>query len=85
MEAHQGWQVVAESDDGERAIAMAEETRPDVAIVDHFLPALNGAEATRQIKSRLPNTEVMIFTLSDDETVIRETLEAGARAREAMS
>jgi DNA-binding NarL/FixJ family response regulator len=79
LEANQGWEVVAEAEDGEKAIAKAMETRPDVAIVDYFLPVFNGAEVTRQIKSRLPNTEILIFTLSDDDAVVGEALNAGAR------
>jgi DNA-binding NarL/FixJ family response regulator len=80
LEAHPGWEVVAEAADGEKAISRALETRPDVAIIDYFLPLFNGAEVTRQIKSRIPNTEVLIFTLSDDDAVVGEALDAGARA-----
>ena len=80
LEAHPGWEIVAEAEDGEKAIARALETQPDVAIVDYFLPIFNGAEVTRQIRARLPNTEVLIFTLSDDDAVVGSALDAGARA-----
>jgi len=71
--------VVAEAADGEEAIAKAVETEPDVALLDFSLPFLNGLEVTRQIRARLPGTEVLIFTGSDSELVIEETLQAGAR------
>jgi DNA-binding NarL/FixJ family response regulator len=43
------------------------------------MPLFNGAEATRQIRARLPRTEVLIFTIHDDEMLVRELLCAGAR------
>ena len=48
-------------------------------VLDHALPLVNGVEATRQIRSRLPVAEVLIFTMHDTDSLIREALEAGAR------
>jgi len=72
------WQVVAEAADGKEAVAMAMATSPDVAIVDYALPLLNGVEATRQIRQRSPNTEVIIFTMYDNHNLIQDLLQAGA-------
>lgn len=80
LEAHEGWQVVAEAADGKEAIAQAVETKPDVAIIDYSLPMMNGVETTRQIRARVPDTEVLIFTMHDSDVLIGEALEAGARA-----
>jgi len=80
LEAREGWQVIAEARDGKEAITKAVETKPDVAIIDYSLPVLNGIEATRQIKSRVPTAEVLIFTMHDSEVLVGELLEAGARA-----
>ena len=80
LEAHEGWEVVAEAQDGQDAIAKAVETQPDVAIIDYSLPVLNGAEVTRQIKARLPEMEILIFTIHDSDALVGEVLEAGARA-----
>src|SRR5262245_44521544 len=80
LEANEGWEVVAEAEDGAKAVAKALETRPDVAILDYFLPLFNGAEVARQIRHRLPDTEILIFTLSDDDAVVGDSLQAGARA-----
>jgi DNA-binding NarL/FixJ family response regulator len=80
LEAHDGWKVVAEADNGKDAIAQAIESKPDVAIIDYSLPVMNGVEATRQIRSRLPTAEILIFTMHDNDALLGELLEAGARA-----
>jgi DNA-binding NarL/FixJ family response regulator len=80
LEAHADWQVVAEASDGKEAIAKALDTTPDVAIIDYSLPVMNGIEATRQIRARLPETEVVIFTMHDSDALVGEVLQAGARA-----
>jgi DNA-binding NarL/FixJ family response regulator len=79
LEAQPNWEVVAEAGDGKDAISKAIETKPDVAVLDYSLPLVNGIEATRQIRARLPKTEVLIFTMHDNETLIQELLKVGAR------
>ena len=79
LEENQTWQVVAEAADGVEAIRMATEAKPDIAVLDYSLPFINGIEVTRQIRARLPRTEVLIFTMHDNETLMRGLLEAGAR------
>jgi DNA-binding NarL/FixJ family response regulator len=80
LEARDGWEVVAEACDGKDAVAKAVETRPDVAIIDYSLPMMNGVEATRQIRARVPTAEILIFTMHDSDVLVGELLEAGARA-----
>ena len=79
LESEADWQVVAEAADGKAAVDMAVQTKPDVAVIDHSMPVLNGIEATRQIRARLPKTEVLIFTIHADEMIISDMLGAGAR------
>jgi DNA-binding NarL/FixJ family response regulator len=79
LETQTSWQVVAEAVDGKEAVFKALETKPDVAVLDYSLPLINGVEATRQIRGRLPKTEVLIFTMHDTESLIGELLAAGAR------
>ena len=79
LEAHDGWQVVAEACDGKEAIAKAVETKPDVAIIDYSLPMMNGVEATRQIRARVPGAEILIFTMHDNERLASEARAAGAQ------
>jgi len=80
LEAHYGWNVVAEAEDGKEAITKALETNPDVVIIDYALPIMNGVEATRQIRALAPKAEILIFAGHDSDTVVCQVLTAGARA-----
>jgi DNA-binding NarL/FixJ family response regulator len=79
LEGQSGWEVVGEAEDGKAAIDQALATRPDVVVLDYALPLINGIEVTRQIRARVPGAEVLIFTMHDTATLVREVLEAGAR------
>ena len=79
LDAQPKWEVVAEAADGKEAIQKALQVKPDVAVLDYALPLVSGVEATRQILARLPKTEVLIFTMHDTETLVRDLLAAGAR------
>jgi len=79
LEGQDGWEVVAEASDGKSAVSKAIETQPDVAIIDYSLPVMNGADATRQIRARLPKSEVLIFTMHYSDALIGDVLQAGAR------
>lgn len=74
------WEVVAEASNGKEAITKAIEAKPHVVIIDYSLPVMNGIEATRQIRARLPDTEVMMFTMHDSDVLVDDALRAGARA-----
>jgi DNA-binding NarL/FixJ family response regulator len=79
LETQEGWEVVGEAADGKTAVDKAMETKPDVAIIDYSLPLANGAEVTRQIRVRVPGIEVLIFTMHDNEEIVRDLLSAGAK------
>jgi DNA-binding NarL/FixJ family response regulator len=79
LEAQEGWEVVGEAETGKEAVDKALATRPDVVVLDYALPVMNGIEATRQIRARVPGAEVLIFTMHDTDALVREVLEAGAR------
>jgi DNA-binding NarL/FixJ family response regulator len=79
LEAQPGWEVLAEAADGKDAIDKAAATKPDVAVLDFMMPLVNGVDATRQIRARLPKTEVLIFSIHDNERYVAEILRAGAR------
>jgi DNA-binding NarL/FixJ family response regulator len=78
LNAREGWQIVAEAANGKEAVAQAVATVPDVAIVDYAMPILNGVEVTRQIRLRSPGTEVIIFTMHENNSLIHDLLQAGA-------
>jgi DNA-binding NarL/FixJ family response regulator len=79
LEDQEGWQVCAEASTGREAVLLAIKHKPDVVVFDYSMPELNGVEATRQIRSALPETEVLIFTMHDSEDVLQRSLSAGAR------
>ena len=79
LEAQQDFEVCAEASNGREAVELALQHRPDVAVLDISLAILSGIEATRQIRRDTPATEVMIFTLRENENEIRDVLHAGAR------
>jgi NarL family two-component system response regulator LiaR len=70
--------VVAEAGDGQEAISLADQHRPDVAVVDVSMPVMSGIEATRGIKERAPRTAVLVFTAYDYDEYVFAILEAGA-------
>ena len=80
LEARADWTVVGEARDGKEAIQMALQIRPDIAIIDYGLPVINGVEVIRQIKARHAQVEILMFTMHDDESLVAQALEAGARA-----
>jgi DNA-binding NarL/FixJ family response regulator len=79
LEEHSNWSVVAEAADGREAITKTIATKPDIAILDHSLPLIDGIEVTRQIRLHMPSIEVLIFTMHDNESLLRDMVNAGAR------
>lgn len=79
LEAQRDCQVVGEAADGRQAVAMTKDLNPDVVILDIGMPSLNGLEATRQILKLRPQTKVLILTMHESDSIIREVLDAGAR------
>src|SRR5689334_1976283 len=80
LEAREGWEVVAEADNGKDAITLIVEKTPDVAIIDYSLPLINGLEVTRSIKARQLDTQILIFTMHGSDILVKESFKAGARA-----
>jgi DNA-binding NarL/FixJ family response regulator len=79
IEDQPGWEVCAEAATGRLAVKLAKEHKPDVAVLDISMPDLNGLDVTRQIRKMLPGTEILIFTMHEDEQIIRDVLAAGAK------
>ncbi|MFI7383990.1 response regulator [Streptomyces sp. NPDC049813] len=73
-----GIEVVGEADDGRAGVALVEELRPDVALLDLRMPVLDGVEATRRIVAGPAGTRVLILTTYDTDTDIEHAVEAGA-------
>ena len=78
LDSEDSFAVIGEAGDGEEAVQMVTELKPDVVIMDVAMPKLNGIEATRQIKLIRPATAVLILTAYDDDEYVFGLLEAGA-------
>jgi DNA-binding NarL/FixJ family response regulator len=79
LEQRPGWNVVAEAADGRKAFETALEKRPDVAIIDFFMPRMTGVEVARQLKTCCKETGVLIFSAHESEVLAQEAFQAGAR------
>lgn len=71
-------QVIGEAANGEHAIQFIQKTKPDVVIMDAFMPGMNGLEATKIIKKKWREIRVVVLTLHED--IREEALAAGADA-----
>lgn len=71
-------EIVATAQDGERAVELLPEARPDVVLLDLELPDFNGIEVTRRLLRRIPETAILILTSFDDEQKVYEAIQAGA-------
>ncbi len=78
LEREQDLEVIGEAGDGEEAVRLASQLKPDVIIMDVAMPKLSGIEATKQIKALLPLTIVLVLTGYDYDEYIFSLLEAGA-------
>jgi DNA-binding NarL/FixJ family response regulator len=79
LQERPGWEVAAEASDGREAVRRAKEVNPDIAVLDIAMPTLNGLEATRQITRSLAKTSVLVLTMHESDSLVREALDAGAR------
>jgi NarL family two-component system response regulator LiaR len=78
LEREPDLRVIGEAGNGQQAIDMTEQFRPDVVIMDISMPVLNGVEATKLIKASSPLTAVLILTVHTDVETIFSILQAGA-------
>jgi two-component system response regulator NreC len=78
LEAQPGLEVLGEAANGREAVEMAEKLQPDVILMDTIMPGLNGIEATRQIRRRLPKTKVLMLTGYMEDEHVAGALKAGA-------
>lgn len=74
-----GIEVVGEAANGAEALAVIEQVRPEVVLMDIRMPVMDGVAATREITRRRPEIGVIILTTFDDEEFVFEGLRAGAR------
>ena len=75
----EGFEVKAETDDGQTAVRLVRQLNPDVAVLDLGMPMLNGIDAARQIHKQTPGTQVVLLTMYEEEAYVLEALRAGIR------
>jgi len=71
-------QVVGEAPDGAQALPVAQETRPDVVLMDLSMPVMNGIDATREVTSSMPGARVIVLTTSTKGQDVHDAAAAGA-------
>jgi DNA-binding NarL/FixJ family response regulator len=72
-------EVVGEGRNGEEAIRLATELKPQVIVMDAAMPGTGGLEATRKILARHPKAAIIMLSMHSEETLVRQALNAGAR------
>lgn len=70
--------LVGEAGNGNQAIEMCEQHQPDVILMDVMMPEMDGLTATKNIKARWPNIQVIVLTRSQDKKTIQNALQSGA-------
>lgn len=79
LEDDAGISVVGEASNGEDAVRLALELKPKVTVMDCALPGLNGIDAARRIRAKMPDAIVLMLSMHAEDTLVRQALEAGAR------
>lgn len=76
---HAGYKVVAEAENGERAVLLWQEYHPDIALLDLDMAGIGGLEALQRILARDAHAKILIFSMHDDVIYASRAIQAGAR------
>jgi DNA-binding NarL/FixJ family response regulator len=79
LTARAGWEICGEAKTGREAVALAEQFKPDIVVLDISMPDLNGLEAARRIHKLFPKMGILILTLHFSDVLVRDIVAAGAR------
>lgn len=79
LQSTPGYEVVGEAGDGRQAVRIAADTRPDVIVMDLYLPEMDGVAATAEIMKSQPAPAILILTMADDDASLVDAIRAGAR------
>ena len=78
LEAEPDFTIVGEAENGQQAINLAEQLKPDIIIVDMMMPILNGLEVIERVTQRLPETRCIVLSLQSGDPYVVQALKAGA-------
>lgn len=78
--AENGFEVVGPAPDGRRAVALAKETQPELALIDYRMPRMSGIDLIHAIREASPKTRIAVYTAEADEQLATDVLAAGAVA-----
>lgn len=78
LSSDKGFTVVGEAQNGAEALNKAKDLKPDLILMDVYMPGGNGLEATRRIKEALPSVKVVILTVSEEDKNLFEAIKYGA-------
>jgi two-component system chemotaxis response regulator CheY len=76
---NRGFRVVGEAENGEEAVKLYQETRPDLVTMDLAMPVLNGVDATREILKLDPEARVIVLSAMMQENLVADAVMAGAK------
>ncbi len=79
LERESGFEVVGQASDGEEAVTLAQQVKPDVILMDIMMPRCSGLEATRRLLAWRPDLKIIMLTISDKEKDLFEAIKAGAQ------
>lgn len=71
-------EVVGEASSGEEVIALTQDLQPDIVLMDIGMPGIDGIAATRAIKNTFPDIQVLVLSVYEDESLLREAIQVGA-------
>jgi DNA-binding NarL/FixJ family response regulator len=78
LKSHPEWEVCAEAVDGQEAVDMAHQLKPDIVILDIGMPNMNGLMAARQIRQTQPSQKILVLSVTDEDQLVEEALAVGA-------
>jgi DNA-binding NarL/FixJ family response regulator len=79
IESDAAYEVVAEAEDGESALSRIRDTGPDVAVLDVNMPKMSGFDVAAAARKEMPDVEIVILTMHDDEKMFAKAMDLGVR------